>query len=373
MTYLASIRALACSLTLVLTVPIVPLNARAQDATPAMGVDVVVEGIANPRGFIWGEDGTMYLATGGSGGDNPGPEGTPFWGGDTASVAMIRDGTVTPLAEGLASFIWRDIDWVWGVADVAILDDQLYALVAGGGAIHGNPDSPSGIYRVHADGTTTLLADLGAWVDENPVASPPPEGVPNNGSFFAMVAVDDALWVCEAVNGQILQVTPTGEIRRIADLSGGHPVPSGLAADPNGGAYVGVLTAAPYSPGSAKVMRVAPDGTVDDVWTGLTAVTDVAVGPEGALYAAEMSAEISDADPFLTENTGRVVRQTGPDSMEAIAAGLDMPVSLGFGPDDALYVSTPALGSNTGSGQVVRIDLAASAPGAALNVATPLT
>ena len=107
---------------------------RAQEATPATGIEIVANGIANPRGFTWGADGTLFLAVTGTGGDNPGPEGSPFFGGDTASVAVVKNGAVTTLAEGLPSSVWRDIDWVWGVMDVAILGDQLYALI--GAAAH---------------------------------------------------------------------------------------------------------------------------------------------------------------------------------------------------------------------------------------------
>ena len=287
--------AFALLLALALLVPVLPLTSRAQEATPATGTQIVAEGIANPRGFTWGADGTMFLALSGTGGDNPGPEGSPFSGGHTASVAVVRDGAVTTLAAGLASSVWRDIDWVWGVMDVAILGDQLYALVGGGGAIHGNPDTPSGVYRIDADGTSAVVADLGTWVDENPVAHTPPEGAPNNGSFFAMVPVGETLWVVESVNGQVLQVTPTGTISRIADLSEGHLVPSGIVTAPEGGAYVGYLTSAPYPAGAAKVSHVALDGSVDDVWTGLSAVTGLTLGPDGTLYAAELSAEMSDA------------------------------------------------------------------------------
>jgi hypothetical protein len=31
-------------------------------------------------------------------------------------------------------------------------------------------------------------------------------------------------------------------------------------------------------------VKITPDGTVTDAWTGLTAVTDVELGPDGALY-----------------------------------------------------------------------------------------
>ena len=365
--------AFAALLALALLVPVLPLISRAQEATPATGLQIVADGIANPRGFTWGADGTMFLAVSGTGGDNPGPEGSPFSGGDTASVAVVQDSAVTTLAAGLPSSVWRDIDWVWGVMDVAILGDQLYALVGGGGAIHGNPDTPSGVYRIDADGMIAVVADLGTWVDENPVAHTPPEGAPNNGSFFAMVPVGETLWVVESVNGQVLEVTPESEVTRIADLSEGHLVPTGIAADPASGAYVGYLTAAPYPAGAAKISHIAPDGAVEDVWTGLTAVTGLTVGPDGTLYATELSAEISDTEPFFTRNTGRIVRQTGPHSAEEIAVGLDMPVAARMGPDGALYVSAPAFGGDDDAGRVIRVELDGVAKADSERQATPVS
>jgi hypothetical protein len=342
-----------------------PLPVRAQDATPMTGalpdgVEVVASGLTNPRGFTWGANGTLFVGLAGRGGDTPGPEGSPFSGGPTAGIAAIRDGDVSMLATGLASAIWRDIDWVWGVNDVAILGDQLYALVGGGGVGAGNPDQPSGVYVIAADGTATLVADLGTWVDENPVEYTPPEGAPNGGSFFDMAPIGEALWVVDSVNGQVLQVTPAGEITRIADLSEGHPVPSGIAVDPNGGAYVADLTPAPYVEGSAKVRHVGLDGTATEVWTGLTTVTGLAVGPDGTLYVAEMSSQISEAEPFLVESSGSIVRQTGPDTGETVASGLDYPVALGFGPDGGLYVSVPAFGADEGNGEIIRLEVPAT-------------
>ena len=97
-----------------------------------------------------------------------------------------------------------------------------------------------------------------------------------------------------------------------------------------------------------------------DIWTGLTTVTGVAVGPDGALYAAEMSTGTIEEPPFLVPGSGRIVRQIGPDAAEPVATGLVFPVTLAAGPDGALYASQPALGAETGSGTIVRIEIGAS-------------
>ena len=151
-----------------------------------------------------------------------------------------------------------------------------------------------------------------------------------------------------------------GTVTRVVDLSEQHRVPTGLAAAPQGGVYVGFLTPVPYPDGTSRVIHVAPDGTVTEVWTGLTAVTGVAVGPDGTLYASEMSTGNLEEPPFAVPGSGRIVHQTGPDSSEDVATGLMFPIALAFGPDGALYVSMPAFGADSGEGTISRIDLTGS-------------
>jgi plastocyanin len=132
--------------------------------------------------------------------------------------------------------------------------------------------------------------------------------------------------------------------------------------DKDGNYYVGTLGVTPYPNGSALVFKVAPDGTTETVWTGLTMVTDLAIGPDGALYALETSTGNSTEPPFYQRNTGKIVRQTGPASAEDVVTGLDLPIAMKFGPDGALYTSFPAIHAEGGAGGVVRIDLEAQAP-----------
>lgn len=356
-------------ITLVACFCVAPLAVLAQDATPVAGelpagVDIVASGLTNPRGFTWDASGNLYLALAGTGGpDQVVAEGTPlpFLVGTSSSIAQVENGCTVSLVEGIASLLWTDPGWIWGVMDVAVFDDQLYALLAGGGTDIGM--SPNGVYRVQADRTLALVADLSAWLRENP-----PDSVPwdytADGSLFDLEPASDGLLVSEAVGGQLILVTPGGEVTQVADLSEDHMVPTGIAAAPDGGAYVNHETTVPYPDGAAKVIHVAPDGTVTDAWTGLTAGTDLALGPDGLLYAAEMATGNSDDAPYLSPGTGRIVRQTGPDSLEPVVVDADYPVYLGFGPDGALYLTYPAFGPEAGEGQgaLLRIDLSADLP-----------
>ena len=238
--------------------------------------------------------------------------------------------------------------------------------------MHGNPDQPAGLYRINADGTFAVVADLSAWMRANSVAEPPPGDDDPDGEVWHLLPTADesAFWVVESNQGQVLQITPAGEVTRVADLSAGHPVPTGIAPAPDGGVYVGNLTAFPFLDEAAKVVHVAPDGTVTDHWTGLTAVVALAVGPDDALYALEMVTGSIDEDPFILPDTGRIVRQTGPDTLEVVAEGLNFPIGMDFGSDGALYLSLPALGAPAGQGTIARLNLESPATGEA--AATPM-
>jgi hypothetical protein len=315
--------------------------------------------------MTWGADGTLYVALAGNGGTNPAvgeplppPTGPEVGGGPSAAVARIGpDGCPVAVATGLPSSL-DVIASVVGVSDVAILGEQLYALVAGGGGSHGNPDQPAGLYRVYADGSFDVVADLGAWYKANPVAYP--AEVEPDGQWYGMVAAPDgtALWIVEANGGQVVTITPDGTVTRVADLSRGHPVPTGISLAPEGGVYVGYLTPFPFVDGTSRVDHVAPDGTVSTVWSGLSMVTGIAVASDGSLYAAEMAIgdPASMDEPPFQPFTGRVVRQTGSDSFEEVATGMLFPVNLRFGPDSGLYVALPSVGADNGEGVILRLD-----------------
>lgn len=343
---------------------------RAQSATPgatpapAGPVSIAAKWLANPRGFAWDEHGNLFVALAGAGGATlvgTDQSDGPAMSGDSAIVAKIEDGIPAPVASGLPSTrIPRER--TLGLTAVAVLDGSVYVLEdANAMGFRDIGDSPDGVYRIESDGTFTLIADLAAWVSANPVSHKPADYNPR-GEVFGMVADSERLWVIESNSGQVLTVSPDGTVTRIADLSEGHPLPTGPALSPHGGIYVGFLTMAPYFSGAAKVIEVSPDGKVTDVWTGLTMLTAVAVDKQGTLYAAEMATNNTTTPPYVAPATGKIVRQTGPASAEELATNVNYPVALAVGPDGALYAGAPAMGSDDADGYILRIDTSAKGP-----------
>lgn len=333
---------------------------QSEPAAPSLvdGVTVVSADLGNPRGFLVDPDGRLFVALAGSGGPNRGSgilADSPLWGGLTGSVLLSDGGCATTLADGLPSVV-SGTGRTWGVADLAVVGDQLYALVSGGGASYGNRDEPNGVYRVDSDATATLVADLSEWERANPVAVLPkldrvPDGMP-----FSMANVDGELWVTERLNGQLLRVGLDGTISRIVDFSSTGLVPAGITPSPAGGAYVAIVGPPPYPVDTSRIVSVAPDGAVSDAWTGLTAAVDVAVGLDGTLYALELGVPQLLVPPYLAPASGRVVHQIGPDASELVAKDLEAASALEVGSDGGIYVALSAAGAPDPSGAIIEID-----------------
>ncbi|MEZ4564250.1 MAG: ScyD/ScyE family protein [Thermomicrobiales bacterium] len=315
--------------------------------TSANGVTVVATGLSSPRGMAWDDTGALLVAQSGTG-------DTATSTGAAASLVRIDGGCPVAVASGLPSSLdpFRD---VMGPEDVAIVNGQVYVLQGATGALaEMDPATPNGVYVAEADGSLRLLADLTAWILANPVEFTP-DHTNELGEPYRMQAGDQGLWVLESNRGELLWVELDGRVSKFADLSEHHPVWTALTVAPDGSVLAGALTPNPHTDASARVVRIAADGVVSDVWTGLTTVTGLAHGPDGALYALEMATG-NPAKGGMPAGTGRVVRQTGPDSHEVVITGLEYPIALELGPDGGLYVALPSYGPNAGAGAIIRID-----------------
>jgi hypothetical protein len=104
----------------------------------------------------------------------PPPVG-PYTGGFDARISKVTpEGTRTTLVSGLPSTraAIGDVD---GVADIAFIGDQMYALLAGAGCSHGHPNFSNSILKVNSDGRWSRIANLSAYQKVHPTKNPEPD------------------------------------------------------------------------------------------------------------------------------------------------------------------------------------------------------
>ncbi len=346
--------------------------AAAQPPLPEIpGATLVASGFNGPQGVLVDPEGTVWVIDSGTGGDQTlqvqGETGELEDAslGMSARIARIApDGTQTDVV--VLPSVALPIGEIAGGARLALLDGTLYATI-GWWASDGTLEPTAGIFAgvVRVDGSEIApVAD--AWVFEK--ANNPDGFIPDTHPYGLTAGPDGWLWVADAGANDLYRVNPeTGEIVLVAVFDAlpgafpnparngameADPVPTAVAFDDEGNAYVSLLSGAPFVPGSAKVLRVSADGTVSDYAVGLTMPTDLVRGPDGEFYAVQFGLFTEEGPVF---NSGSLLRIKEGGASEVLVSGLPFPTGISFDGDGNAYVAVNGVGA-PGSGAVVRFD-----------------
>jgi glucose/arabinose dehydrogenase len=381
----------------VLTVSIL-LEPAGVRAAPSGEVQVVVDGIDNPRNLAFDTNGDLYIPAAGHGGTDACAllkEGF-FCAGLNGAILKVSAAALahasaapadpTPIATGLVSLAFPGGAVGHGVHGVAARNGEVYAVFIGPEFLgtEGEPgccrDDVQGDLRtaaleqlgnlmhVGSDGSLTKVADISNYeFTYNPVndihTNPYAVALDGDGSFV----------VADAAGNTILRARPDGSVSLIAaldnlrTLSGDtgpalpvwetapgrtEAVPTGIAVGPDGNYYVSLLAGFMH-PTFARILKISPTGAVRTVADGLTGLTSVAVSTDGTVYATELP-------------TGDLVR-VRPDpnkpgsflAPEILYRGqLVSPTGVAIGPDGMIYISDAGIlpGGLPGlHGRIVRV------------------
>jgi hypothetical protein len=302
--------------------------AGAQATTP--NVEVIAEGLDNPRGLAFAPSGQLYVAEAGSGGSGacrPSPDGQPVevCYGETGALTRID-----PTGKKPPRRVLRNLPSMAqaggfaaqsGPVDVQFSGSNAFIVMGWGG----HPDLRAGIGPKSRLFGTLLLATPNDLVfpvtdiaDNERRHNPAGETVDSNPYGVLVLSgkriVADAGANALVASGSMDLLQPFRD-RTFAVLAptafGTQPVPTTVAKGPGGDVFVGLLTGAPFFRGSSTIYRVPRSGgEATPYLTGLTAVVDITFDENGTLYIVEIASGLvpgPGADPGV--GNGRLPQQ----------------------------------------------------------------
>jgi hypothetical protein len=364
-----------------------PASARGLD------VDVIADGLDNPRHVAVAKNGDVYVAEAGEGGNHAtapscfdSAEGFACTGRTGAVTRISRHGQER-VVSGLASFAPESGDSAIGPHGVFADGNDVYFTNGGPtGPTRGGPrnivlrdptlvseDPISALYgrlfKLRRNGGIRPIAD--AWAFErtfNPDAvvgndlidSNPVDVLEDRGRFvIADAGGNSVLRTNRRGRLEVLSLFPNVLTARPPFAPQAIPmqaVPTGVVKGPDGFYYVSQLTGFPFPPGGAKVFRVDPrTGDYTTFASGFTNIMDLDFGDDGTLYVLEIDTD-SLVPPGTTDGGLWTVSRRGTARKVALPAGtLTMPGGIAVGRHGKLYVSNRSVEKDFG--EVLRIDL----------------
>jgi hypothetical protein len=362
--------ALGVAASLVAAASAVPAGA-ASPPMPKLAFKVVATDLNNPRQLNFSKSGTLFIAEAGTGGSHnctTGGEGSAVCQGPTGSVTEVANGHQRRVLTGLPSYADQGAGTTaLGPADVVPYGQHRLAVSIGYGldpAFRAKLARPGQLFGrlLSVDlGTHTIrtLGDLAAFEGTfNPIHDPnsDPTGVARwrKGWVATDSGGNDLVRVAHhkvsLVNVFPDVTTSAGKVQS---------VPTDVVVGPDGALYMSELTGAPFVKGVSKIYRIVPGHKPRVYASGLTNVTSLAFGPDGTLYAVQISNRGLLVGP--TGSLWRVPSDRSGHHKKNVSGPLFAPYGVAIKGHSA-YLSTGAVVPSGGppgapTGQVIQVPL----------------
>lgn len=325
----------------------------AQDGMP----NAIASGLSNPRFVSYDADGNLWIAEAGNGGEltlpadpnaeEGAPGSEPGSAGLSSQVSMVAaDGTQSVAIPSLWSVAFPTEQL--GASAAYSTGDAVWLVMSGGGP---GPQPYYGDYVLkltNVNGFWRVAESIDLYANEaanNPDGADPLDSNVNslawdaNGTLYIVDTGANTVFTWTEADGLSVWHSWTDD-----------PVPTAIDFAEDGTAYVSFLGTG-IAPAAGHVEHISADGSeVLETFGGLTAVTDVAVGQDGNVYAVQMW-QYNDQGPDMM---GGSVVMVNADGATPVAEGLFMPYSLAQAADGSWAVSIGTL-AGPGAGAVIKL------------------
>lgn len=342
----------------------------AAEAAPTYKAKTLATGLESPRGVAIAPDGNLVLSEAGRGGNGsclPAAGGSVCYG-TTGALGLFNFSTnsYSRAITGLPSLAQQNSPLYENATGLNKLtfngSGQLMGVFGNEGGASPFP-GPEGQWFGQtvsinlAGSTVTPLANITAFeVLNNPhttaVDSNPWDLVVRGSDTYVTDAAGNSLVKANSANQvSLVHLFPNKIVNTPTNAPPGTPlqvsaqtVPTGLTIGPDGALYIAQLSGFPFAPGSADVFRYDFVNNVNNQVTtfasGFSNLVDIAAGPDNSLYLLQYR------NDFWASPSGSILKLGLDGSVDTLFSDLVNPTALAVAPDGTIYVTNNGNGVN---------------------------